>query len=403
MSNGDSCAPVMKERRRHLPVLDGVRGLAIALVVVHHAFMAGAPALTGFDSAAFRIAGAGWCGVDLFFVLSGFLITGVLLDSRGSQNFFKNFYARRTLRIFPLYFAVLFGVFVVAPSLQIAMLGDYVADSVGDQGWFWAHLTNISIVARGGFYDYLVPNVFWSLAVEEQFYLAWPLVVWKCGERALVKLCVIGSVCALLFRAGLLSMGSPAVATFVLTPARLDALLLGSLVALVLRSPAAGHTLARWWRPAALLGGAGVALSAVTTGALDWNEPMVATLGFTGMAMLFAGGIAGLITMPRDNRLVTLLSAAPLRSLGKVSYAVYLFHGPVGSVIQRFYDPATAGRIMGSNVPATTIYTLLMFAVSFALGHVSWRLLENPVLALKRRFSDGPAVAPLQLAGNTGG
>jgi peptidoglycan/LPS O-acetylase OafA/YrhL len=157
-----------------VPVLDGLRGLAILLVMLHHFFQNYVPEPVWIDRLVFGLMGCGWFGVDLFFVLSGFLITGILYDAKGADRYFLNFYARRTLRIFPLYYAVLVLLFVLLPRVPHPLAADYVSDSAPDQLWFWLYLTNFRIALNGGWYSHLVPSVFWSLAIEEQFYVLYP-------------------------------------------------------------------------------------------------------------------------------------------------------------------------------------------------------------------------------------
>ena len=130
----------------------------------------------------------GWIGVDLFFVLSGFLITGILYDAKGGPHYFRNFYMRRSLRIFPLYYAFLILIFAVMPLLRASG-----ADHVGKQVWMWTYLSNV-LFARVGWEGMPAHTThLWSLAIEEQFYLLWPLLVWLASRRRLIQLCV-GSI-----------------------------------------------------------------------------------------------------------------------------------------------------------------------------------------------------------------
>ena len=168
-----------------IPALDGLRGIAIILVMLHH-FTNYRPT-SGIDGLIGSVVFFLWTGVDLFFVLSGFLITGILLDSRGSERYFTTFYARRTLRIFPLYYLVLFVAFVVLPQFPAvnAVLTGQV--DLPPQWPYWLYLENFSIAARGWVHGWV--DVGWSLAIEEQFYLVWPLVIWLCPPRLLALLC----------------------------------------------------------------------------------------------------------------------------------------------------------------------------------------------------------------------
>ncbi len=167
---------------QHIPALDGIRGIAILVVMMHHFTVYGGMASTNALDRAFRtLTLPGWVGVDLFFVLSGFLITGILYDAKEKRHYFRTFYMRRVLHIFPLYYVVLVIVFLIAPRLFTA---DAALQSfTGEQWWYWTYLSNVS-TALSGWHEYLAFGHFWSLAVEEQFYLLWrPWRSSSWGER----------------------------------------------------------------------------------------------------------------------------------------------------------------------------------------------------------------------------
>jgi peptidoglycan/LPS O-acetylase OafA/YrhL len=217
--------------RAHIPVLDGMRGIAVLCVMVLHFTLV--DAVTGTERIFFDVARVGWVGVDLFFVLSGFLITGILYDAKGGAHFFRNFYMRRVLRIFPLYYAFLFLVLVALPTVRPT------AVVPGEtQLWLWTYLSNI-LFARVGWEG--VPGHtthLWSLAIEEQFYMLWPLVVFFASRRRLVQICIGAIVFAELTRIGLHYTAPNGIAGYALMPARIDALGVGALVAVLAREPA---------------------------------------------------------------------------------------------------------------------------------------------------------------------
>jgi len=238
-----------------LPTLDGLRGIAILLVTLFHYEVREWPWRAGFAAPLWTVVREGWLGVDLFFVLSGFLITGILVDTKSNQGYFRNFYARRTLRIFPLYFAYLAAVFLILPVLP--RIAAWQAETPFDtQLWFWSYLCNLVISLRGwGASPQLVSDT-WSLAVEEQFYLIWPAVVLLSSRRTLVGICLACIVGAIAFRTGLRLAHVPWVANVVLTPARMDSLTMGALVALAVRGPSGLARVARFC-PAGGCGGCG--------------------------------------------------------------------------------------------------------------------------------------------------
>jgi peptidoglycan/LPS O-acetylase OafA/YrhL len=153
---------------RHMPALDGIRGLAIALVMIHHFVAFGGMSLANrIDALFFKVAYAGWTGVQLFFVLSGFLITMILYDAKGTRHFFLTFYMRRAVRIFPLYYGGLLVLFVLIPLLTAG--GGQFYLPLYDQLWYWGYGVNF-LVALEGWHAYSLTSIqhFWSLAVEEQ-------------------------------------------------------------------------------------------------------------------------------------------------------------------------------------------------------------------------------------------
>jgi len=214
-----------------LPGLDGVRGLAILMVMAVH-FVGDATPRTFGERLAVKLGNYGVLGVDAFFVLSGFLITGLLLDAKGDRHYFRNFYARRTLRIFPLYYSVLALLFLVLPS--VAALPLALEESRVHQTWLWTYTANFYIAAKA---SWALPYVshFWSLAIEEHFYLLWPLVVFSFRRETLERICLGVIAAALALRIGLSLLGTSELSISVLTPCRVDALCVGGLLAALAR------------------------------------------------------------------------------------------------------------------------------------------------------------------------
>jgi len=218
----------------HWSELDGMRGLAILpVLLLHFTKDIGFTPHATVDHVYLFVASLGWWGVDLFFVLSGFLITGILLDAKGSTHALRNFYIRRTLRIFPVYYAYLAAMLIILPSFEWWRTH---APPAGEGGlWLWLYLTNIRQAFSNSF-EVVPPFTghFWSLAVEEQFYLIWPWLVYAIDCRRLRRICLVLIIASPMPRAALGFTGWW-VTGYTLMPTRMDSLLMGALVAIQLR------------------------------------------------------------------------------------------------------------------------------------------------------------------------
>ena len=269
---------ILSPAKKHevIPELDGVRGIAILLVLLFHLELAYPPAIPRIFFAPLLI---GWSGVDLFFVLSGFLITGILIDTRECRNYFSSFYMRRVLRIMPLYLLAVFAYFVVALPLAHHW-GQWPNRDSSQQMWFWLHLSNWPPA-----FGTVVPFIghFWSLSVEEQFYRVWPFVVFMVAPRRLAGVCIAVIVAALALRVACLHRDF----VYYLTPFRMDALGVGCLTATLVRNKswaAAVGARLPWIASAASL----VVLSAILLGRSPrpFNSWM-STMGYTCFALLY--------------------------------------------------------------------------------------------------------------------
>jgi peptidoglycan/LPS O-acetylase OafA/YrhL len=369
----------------HLPVLDGIRGLAILMVMVQHFFQRTPKGDTLADDVIFGIANRCWMGVDLFFVLSGFLITGILCQAKGQAHFFRNFYMRRALRIFPAYYAVLAILFLLLPAVSNAGAA-YMSDSLGDAPWHWTYLSNLRIAWRGAWYEQHIPNVFWSLAIEEQFYILWPAVVWLCGRRALIRLCAALFVASLCLR-WILALDPDVnyVTSFVLTPTRMDGLVLGAILAVLYRSPPRDHP--GWRRAIQVTGLLSLVLLAYLTlqRPPGWREMPIQSLRFTAVALVSGTLIWLCVTGPRKTLLKRLFVSTPMCFLGKYSYALYLWHGPSDALARHIYDPRAL--ILGSRIPSQALFFALALGLSIFAALSSWWLLEKHSLKLKKMFA----------------
>jgi peptidoglycan/LPS O-acetylase OafA/YrhL len=377
-----------------LPALDGVRGLAILLVLTNNLYPE-RPSIR-LDQLVETASNAGWIGVDLFFVLSGFLITGILLDGKGAPNYFRNFYARRFLRIFPLYYGVLLVLLALVAWGGIGTPEER-AHYLERQGWYWTYLVNLMTAWIGSGAAKFGTGPFWSLAVEEQFYLIWPLVVSLLPRRRLVSLSLLLLAAAVALRTTWRIAGLNPEAMYLLTPARMDALAVGALLAVGARSSAVRDTLARG--SPVVLGAAGALLLALAVwrGGLSAEDVAVQTAGYTLIGLMFGSLIAVLVTGDRSPRLCRAFEMPPLRLLGRYSYGIYIFQGPVMFGLERSVPfVRTLPRVFGSQVPAALLVLVSASALSIGLAMVSWHCYETRFLRLKHRFPSGGATVGTQ-------
>jgi len=383
-----------------IPSLDGLRGIAILLVMLHH--FTHFEQTTGFDGPIGSVLAFFWTGVDLFFVLSGFLITGILLDTRDSGRYFTSFYARRILRIFPLYYLILFLALVVLPKFPavLAVLTGQDPMLTGpDDGltlqgdlpqWpFWLYLTNISIAERGWLHGWV--DVGWSLAIEEQFYLVWPLVIWLCPPRLVAVLCAVILLAEPAARMyARLPQGDPlvqALPIYVLTWYRLDGLATGALLALAQRRGLL-PSLDRWV-PIVLIAAVGGIIDCIILGGNTWwwNRRMQ-QYGYSLIAIIGGAMLVSAIHRPADNWWPRMLSAGWLRAFGKYSYALYLIHLPVMRLVREYvFNPDDYEMLVIAPWIGQVLFYAVAGAPAFALAWLSWRFYEAPILRLKARFT----------------
>jgi peptidoglycan/LPS O-acetylase OafA/YrhL len=357
-----------------------MRGVAVLMVLAFH-FLHVDGEGGAAERALLSASRSGWAGVDLFFVLSGFLITGILLDARGGPGYFRAFYARRVLRIFPLYYAYLAVLFLAVPLLLPSL--DVKPET---QGWLWTYLGNVLFAREGGFHASPYTGHFWSLAVEEQFYLAWPLLVWVLPRRRLALVCLGLVAGAFALRLGIHRTTFNATAAYVLTPARMDALALGALVAVAAREPA-------WWprvRRGApwLLAASSAAVAAVWVrqGGLFGGDPVVQVWAFGPLAAGFAALLVLALDGEGTSRLSRALRNRTLRGAGKYSYGLYVLHYPIFLALEAAgFTSLALAEATGSRILGVLAFAGVAGAATLAAALLSWNLLEKPFLRWKDR------------------
>jgi peptidoglycan/LPS O-acetylase OafA/YrhL len=373
----------MPDRRPgFLPALDGLRGIAIILVMLHH-FTSYRPT-AGLDLILGYVFFFGWTGVDLFFVLSGFLITGVLLDSRDSARYFRTFYARRVLRIFPLYYLVLVVALVLLPAFPALDLVVAGQTEQPPQWPYWVFLTNVSIAERGWMHGWV--DVAWSLAIEEHFYLVWPFVVWLCPPGLVAVLCAAIIAAEPVARVIARDAMVQPLSIYVLTWFRLDGLATGALFAVAYRRGALA-LLDRWVPAVVIAGVIGIIVVTILGGHTWWWNRRMQQHGYSLIAVLAGAMLISAVSRPPETLWPRMLRAGWLRAFGKYSYCLYLIHPAVMLAVRHYvFDPDDYRALGMAPWIAQLVFYAAATAPAFAIAWLSWRLLEAPILKLKARF-----------------
>lgn len=369
--------------RGHFIPLDGLRGLAIVLVLLLH-FTTDMEIPAGTLAAGVRSAfQIGWIGVDLFFVLSGFLITGILVDNKGSGRYFSAFYARRALRILPVYFLAVFAAFHVLPRF----FQGFDTGGARTEAAFWLFLTNFKDLPYQ-----LARTVghFWSLAIEEQFYLMWPLVVFLSSRAQARRIALVTVILSPLLRYVALRSGVSGDSVYHFTPFRLDGLATGAFIALSLRDPEAHGRLDRLSK---IAGAIALAVAAILYGPVHLPEPLSTQLdfsiGFSALCIGFGALLTRVVLSRPDSSLARVLSWRGLVTLGTYSYAMYLVHVPLLRVVSKVAVPPQWPGAVRFPMIWVIGYTAVLGVLTLAAAMVSWHLCEKHFLALKRHFPYG--------------
>jgi peptidoglycan/LPS O-acetylase OafA/YrhL len=364
--------------RRHLLSLDGLRGIAVMMVFLFHYYPRGGRDPIGL------LAGGGWMGVDLFFVLSGFLITGILFDTLGQGHYFKNFYARRSLRLFPVYFLMAGLVMALAPWLGVTRSWRDVP--------FFLYTSNImnDLHTLPRFGPHIEMGHLWSLAVEEQFYLLWaPAMFLLKTRRRILIACACGIVMSIVLRGTFaISHVWPSYNYFMELPTRLDSLLCGGALALALRSGDGGAWLrtrsgTRWLNAVAMAGPVVLALCVWRAHTSYWNSEAMTRYGYAAAAAMF-GAVIVLATVP-GTWAERLGGLRWLRVFGRYSYGFYLWH-QIPSEAYRQYLTWVDGWLHPGML-AHVVGMAVLFAFNMGIAALSYHGVELYFLKMKRYFA----------------
>jgi peptidoglycan/LPS O-acetylase OafA/YrhL len=368
--------------RPRFEALDGLRAIAVLLVLLTH-LTPDRNANLGLQSLFFKVAEIGWSGVDLFFVLSGFLVTRILLSLPVALTSYVHFVWCRFLRLAPVYFLALLIVFVLVPK----MTGAYAMPSLGFQSWFWFYLSNHFPAGYGPIDGYFSLGHFWSLAVEAQFYLLWPVVaLTNWGRRNLLSICVVLLAAALLFRVVCLYYGNPWYTTYGYLPSRMDGLIVGATIARLIQLSPNGRS--RWNRIAMVVstGGALVLFIVAWTGTggyvfSDTNANSVLVLRAimpTCLALTF-GGFVWLAAS--DHASTFWLRSTFYKPIARWSYSIYVVHYLYFPLLLAVAGPKILASLLGlTGNTSVFVFFVTVSALSIAVGSIVHRWIERPVL-----------------------
>jgi peptidoglycan/LPS O-acetylase OafA/YrhL len=377
----DDSHTLQTARGVHIPALDGLRGIASVMVVIYHSGPHIVREAGGHFDWLHDVPPFWFAGVDLFFVLSGFLISGILVEARHSPRYFRTFYARRAFRIFPLYYAVFAGYIIAISVLPSETVSTWRLFENPFPSWTYGlYLQNFAMAAVDNFGPIWMAGS-WSLAVEEQFYLTLPKIIKTVDDRRLVCLMLGGIVIAPLLRAIIQkSRIVPGLSNYVLLPTHCDALAVGIIVMLAVR-----------YRSNALILHRRVLALGTSVIVIAWSlypfvpNPHAIRLAFvtpSGNAIAFGVVLLFLLVSPNSIP-ARVLASKVCRYFGLIAYSTYLFH-PILLCI--------AFRLLSSKDPSLNTYADLFPVAAALLGtlmlaSISWYMFESKLVGLGRRFT----------------
>jgi peptidoglycan/LPS O-acetylase OafA/YrhL len=357
-----------------VPELDGIRAIAIWMVLVHHVFFAfprASSAYEGIPVVLLRLVDHGWLGVDLFFILSGFLITGILIESKSKPNYAKNFYMRRVLRIFPLYFVAVVTMWLFYPDSTSYLLLSFV---------FLANFANgFQIHEPHGM------GILWSLNIEEHFYLAWPWVVFCLGKRKLAYLAASIVVLTPFIRGFSAANGMNLLHIYSYSWFRFDGLAVGALIAIWVRSSYCSRRNTLALAMAVLAAGLVITAIGMPFGLME-KGTAGAALRYTQAQTVFAAGMLAVLAL-LNTPFTAILRSRFARLTGELSYCLYLVHLAIGDAYVTLTNHYRVNLEPHLGTFGAVLFRAAVIAtVSYLVALASRKYLERPILRWKVLF-----------------
>lgn len=383
-----STAKIKNMQSQRIGALDGLRAIAIMLVLLWH-LMPGRNSHQGLEGLVFKIADIGWSGVDLFFVLSGYLITSILWSYRQNNKSLYRFWVRRLLRIAPAYFLTVFLVFLVIP----VVFDLYDIPSLYTQAPYWLYVSNFMLIfgPQPDLGQWFILGHFWSLAVEMQFYLIWPLIIWNMTPSTVIRVGLLLLLFALVGRILLVLTEVDWRVTFGWTPWRMDGLIVGSILATIVVlqvkiTPKINYLLAAC---VILIGTVLFSVTWFGYASAIFKDPE--NLRFTVLRIilpLLLSLFFGLVLWfsLHDNLLSKILGAKLFKPIALYSYGIYIVHFLLLPTFENYLHPSILEAFVGSGDAAVYLYFLITSVISVLLAALSYHLFEVRFLRLKVKY-----------------
>lgn len=368
---------------KHIPILDGIRAYAVLMVCIVHFFQVDESSLYDTNQYLgvflFKFSQIGLKGVELFFILSGFLITGILINSKKSPNFFKTFYLRRFIRIFPLYYFVLAISFLVLPYfINVDTAGK---DVIKQQAWLWTYTSNLSGFFNQSSWDASLnfPSFghFWSLCVEEHFYIFWPFLIYFSSEKWLTR--IMWSLVALsVFSVIFVYVFGDLIPVLKWSTIRCSGVLsIGGLISYYRQNTLQYNRIIKISKKLILPFGILFVLVNFIPRIYEIHD----VLTFYTSVLFF---VFVLVISLEENKIMSnLFNHKSLYFIGKISYGIYVYHGLLRPYFKT-YIYENMQQYINNGIVCSLLFTGIATSISIVIAWISWQLIESPVLKLKK-------------------